>query len=75
MSQLATELADLRICAYRDDETLLGSSETLAPGLTQIEAFARGVGLIIEPAKRRFLPPSDVLTASLSRRSPTFWPS
>jgi len=66
--RLATEVPDLRICAYHDDVTLLGTPETLAQGLTQIEAIAGGVGLLVEPTKCRFLRPSEVSLASLPPR-------
>jgi len=63
--RLANEVPDLRICAYHDDVTLLGTPETLARGLTQIEAIASGVGLTVETEKCRFLAPRDVSLASL----------
>jgi len=43
-------------------------AEILAHGLTRIEATSRGVGLIVEPTKRRFLRPRDVSLASLPSR-------
>jgi len=52
--RLATEVPDLRICAYHDDVALLGTPENLARGLTQIEAIACGVGLTVEPDKVSF---------------------
>jgi len=64
-SRLATEDPDLRIIAYHDDVTVLGTPENLARGLTQIEAIALGVGLTVERGKCRFLAPRDVPVASL----------
>lgn len=63
--RLANEDPDLRICTYHDDVTLLGTRETLARGLTQIEALVRGVGLKVEPEKCRFLATREVSMTSL----------